>query len=68
MTFGAKQHFDNIKMLGGRSLSKKSCKDFFDKLCRRVFHTAALLWQYYNKNIAPIMISSSLSPLSRYMR
>lgn len=42
-------------------------------LCRRVFHTAALLWQYYkwqyyNKNIAPIMISSSLSPLSRYMR
>ena len=32
MTFGAKQHFDIIKMLGGLSLSKKSSQDFFDKL------------------------------------
>ena len=32
MTFVAKQHFDIIKMLGGCSLSKKSCEDFFDKL------------------------------------
>ena len=31
-TFGAKLHFDNIKMLGGWSLSKKSVRDFFDKL------------------------------------
>ena len=30
--FRAKQHFDKIKMLGGLSLSKKSNKDFFDKL------------------------------------
>ena len=32
MTFGAKQHFDILKMLGGCSLSKKSSQDFFDKL------------------------------------
>ncbi|MGM9543084.1 MAG: hypothetical protein ACI3VD_10425 [Candidatus Limivicinus sp.] len=32
--FRAKQHFDQIKMLGGLSLSKRSGRDFFDKLRR----------------------------------
>ena len=30
--FRAKQYFDNIKILGGRSAVKKVPKDFFDKL------------------------------------
>ena len=34
MTFGAKQHFDIIKMLGGSACQKKSSQDFFDKLSR----------------------------------
>ena len=31
-TFGAKQHIEIIKMLGGCSVSNKSSQDFFDKL------------------------------------